>query len=147
MASLLSKFSSSNAKLEAAKNMELAQETDRRANLLSGLEKADLGWFWQSDSQGRLTYISPKACASLGLQESEMLGKELTEMMATDNSPGAGGTSRPLQFRLKSRSPISRLNVQVTCSNKETWWEISAGPRLDAEGNFQGLHGTARHAM
>ncbi len=144
MASLLSKFSSSNAKLEAAKNMELAQETDRRANLLSGLEKADLGWFWQSDSQGRLTYISPKACASLGLEENELLGKELTEIMATDNSSATGGTSRPLQFRLKSRSPISRLNVQVTCSSKDIWWEISAGPRLDAEGNFHGLHGTAR---
>lgn len=121
-----------------------AQEQDRRASLLTGLEKADLGWFWETDVDGRLTYISPKASASLGVEESEMLGKQLTELMATDNSAATGGTSRPLQFRLKSRSPISRLNVEVTCSNKEVWWEISAGPRLDEQGEFHGLHGTAR---
>lgn len=144
MASLLSKLSNVGAKQAVSRPPVEASDSERRASLLSGLEKADLGWFWQSNAQAQLTYISPKACASLGLKEEEVLGKELTEIMKTDDSAGAGGTSRPLQFRLKSRSPISRLNVQITSSPKETWWEISAGPRLDAEGNFQGLHGTAR---
>lgn len=121
-----------------------AKEHDRRASLLAGLEKADLGWFWETDASGRLTYISPKASASLGLGEDELFGKQLTDFMATDNSAATGGTSRPLQFRLKSRSPISRLNVEITGAKAETWWEISAGSRIDEEGNFHGHHGTAR---
>lgn len=146
MASLLSRLSGSGGSVAGSKQAARvhAQEKDRRASLLSGLEKADLGWFWETDSEGKLTYISPKASASLGLAEGDLLGKQLTDFMATDNSAATGGTSRPLQFRLKSRSPISRLNVEITSAKAETWWEISAGPRLDEEGNFHGLHGTAR---
>ncbi|AWW74980.1 GGDEF domain-containing protein [Erythrobacter sp. KY5] len=146
MASLLSKLAGGGGAGSASKQaaQEVAQEQDRRADLLSGLEKADLGWFWQTDASGRLTYISPKASSSLGLNPDELLGKELTDFMATDNSAATGGTSRPLRFRLKSRSPISCLNVEITAANKEVWWEISAGPRLDEQGEFRGLHGTAR---
>lgn len=145
MASLLSRFAGTPATTTSATKVTASKsDLARRAELLSGLENADLGWFWETNADGRLTYISPKACASLGLTEGEMLGKELTDLLATDSSAATGGTSRPLKFRLKSRSQFSRLNVQVICSNKEIWWEISAGPRLDADGEFRGLHGTAR---
>ncbi|EAQ30405.1 sensory box/GGDEF family protein [Erythrobacter sp. NAP1] len=146
MASLLSKLAGGGGSGSANRKGSPGDANDhsRRADLLAGLEKADLGWFWETDASGQLTYLSPKACKSLGLEAEELLGKELTEFMATDNSGATGSTSRPLKFRLKSRSPISRLNVEITAANKEVWWEISAGPRLDAQGEFRGLHGTAR---
>lgn len=145
MASLLSKLSGNSGGQGPATNKAArVHDQNRRADLLSGLERADLGWFWESDESGRLTYISPKAAAAIGVEETEILGKQITDLMETDDSPATGGTSRPLNFRMKSRSPISRLNVRLTCSNKDVWWEISAGPRIDAEGRFHGHHGTAR---
>ena len=118
-------------------------DAGRMGDLLCSLEDAGLGWFWESDADGCLTYISTPALDAIGCKEEEFVGKKLTDVLATDETFGADN-SRPLKFRLSSRSPISCLNVKVTASTKQVWWEISAGPRLDASGNFLGYHGTAR---
>lgn len=146
MASLFSRLSGNQGAKPAVAPVKMVPvaEKERLAALLTGLEKADLGWFWESNAEGQLTHISPKAAAAIGVEPEALLGKDLADIMATDDTPGAGGTSRPLRFRMKSRSPISRLNVSVKLAEKEVWWEICAGPRVDAEGNFFGYHGTAR---
>ena len=146
MSRLLSRFSGAQPDASAPAGGEAHALGPRRsADMLAGLEAADLGWFWESDAQGRLTYLTDSAIASIGLERDDVLGRELTQFLATGNSDEHDSTSRPLKFRLASRSPISQLNVQVSAEkNREVWWEISATPRLTAKGEFAGFHGTAR---
>ncbi|WP_298333862.1 EAL domain-containing protein [uncultured Erythrobacter sp.] len=146
MSRLLSKFSGGQA-LASAPEQGSAMPFDSRrsADLLAGLEAADLGWFWECDANRRLTYLTGSAVSSVGLEGDDLIGCDLTEVFATGESDEFDSTSRSLKFRLTSRSPISRLNVKVLkTAELETWWEISATPRFDSEGKFEGYYGTAR---
>ena len=122
-----------------------AFDARRSAEMLAGLESADLGWFWECDAKGCLTYLSQSAMSAIGLTSDDLIGRELTEILATGDSDDYDSTSRPLKFRIASRSPISRLNVQVLADkSREVWWEISATPKLDGNGEFAGFYGIAR---
>ena len=144
MSSLLSKLSGGQS-LASASGRARGLDPRRSAEMLAGLESADLGWFWESDAAGRLTYLTDSAIASVGVEKDALVGRELTQFLATGDSDEHDSTSRPLKFRLTSRSPISRLNVKVLADEgKEVWWEISATPRRDANGEFAGYHGIAR---
>jgi diguanylate cyclase (GGDEF)-like protein/PAS domain S-box-containing protein len=144
MSSLLSRFSGGQTPSAPPQAGAHPLDPRRSASLLAGLEAADLGWFWESDGAGKLTYLTASAMRSIGAEADGLIGRELTEVMATTSAEEEGSTSRPLKFRLAARSPISRLNVKVLLAKSETWWEISATPRLDGGGNFKGYHGTAR---
>ncbi|MEE4212704.1 MAG: diguanylate cyclase, partial [Parvularcula sp.] len=121
-----------------------ALDPRRCADLLSGLEDANLGWFWESDGAGRLTYLSANAIEALGETGRDVIGMDLTDVMATADPEDDETSSRPLKFRLAARSPMSCLNVKILTAEQEIWWEISATPRLDGSGQFAGYHGTAR---
>ncbi|KEO91650.1 diguanylate phosphodiesterase [Erythrobacter longus] len=146
MSGLLSKLSGGQQLASApARSKPVQHNPKRSAALLAGLEAANLGWFWESDGTGHLTYLTDAAIVASGAETGDFLGACLTEVFATDDGAGGETTSRPLKFRLASRSPISRLNVKVVASGvKEMWWEISATPRLDDHGDFLGFYGTAR---
>ncbi|MEM1052590.1 MAG: EAL domain-containing protein [Pseudomonadota bacterium] len=124
---------------------DLPLDPKRSASLLAGLEAAGLGWFWESNAAGKLTYLTDSAISAMGDGKGNLLGSDLTEIFATGSADGEDSTSRPLKFRLASRSPISRLNVKVlNAGDIDAWWEISATPRVDGQGNFEGFYGTAR---
>jgi diguanylate cyclase (GGDEF)-like protein len=113
--------------------------------LLAGLEAAGLGWFWESDEHGRLTYLTDAAMSAANRDKTGLIGRELTEIFATSDVDGEHTTSRPLKFRLAARSAISHLNVKVLGDHDgDMWWEISATPRRDNLGEFAGFYGTAR---
>ncbi|UAB77342.1 EAL domain-containing protein [Erythrobacter sp. SCSIO 43205] len=146
MSRLLSKLSGGQPVASAPVSVDAhSLDPQRSAEMLAGFEAADIGWFWESDAAGRLTYLTDSAIAAIGAERDALIGSELTQFLATGDSDDLDSTSRPLKFRLASRSPISRLNVTVqTSQSKEIWWEISATPRRDANGEFAGFHGTAR---
>lgn len=146
MSRLLSKFSGGQAIASAPEQSDArAFDAMRSASLLAGLESADLGWFWESDAAGKLTYLTDSAISSVKGGKDTLIGCDLTDIFATGDTDDEDTTSRPLKFRLAARSPISRLNVQVLGEGSgKVWWEISATPRLDELGNFEGFYGTAR---
>jgi diguanylate cyclase (GGDEF)-like protein len=146
MSRLLSKLSGGQSP-NAASVLGFATPFDKKRSgaLLAGLERADLGWFWESDASGHLTYLTDSAISNMGEDAGSVIGSGLTELFASEDSEMDGATSRSLKFRLAARSPISCLNVKVLSSSaQEVWWEISATPRLDKSGNFEGYYGTAR---
>lgn len=146
MSRLLSKLSGEQVSAPAPVRQDIVPLDPRRsAALLAGLEAAGLGWFWESDAAGRFTYLSDSAVSAIGREKDDLLGRELTDIFATGEESDDDCTSRPLKFRLASKSPISQLNVKVLNEGKgDLWWEVSANPRLDVHGNFAGYHGTAR---
>lgn len=145
MSGLLSRLSGSTSDASSAeRGVAHRLDPDRRASLLAGLEHADLGWFWESDAEGKLTYLSDHAIASIGVEAGAILGSDIANLLDTKADNETDAASRPLKFRLASRSPISRLNVNVLVAKRQTWWEISASPKTDASGTFLGYHGTAR---
>ena len=111
------------------------------ARLVGEFEEHSTGWFWQTDSQGRVTYLSAKVSAELDLPDTPAIGAPLTTLFRVDSA--SPETERTLAFHLSSRTAFSNYSVRpVSASKLERWWSISGRPIADELGRFQGFIGS-----
>ena len=150
MGGLLSRLKKSPAKIAetGGENAPLApilsSDLERRARLLDGLEKSDLGWFWASDDAGRLIYLSEPAAERIADDGENLIGKQLAEIFKDDDELGESSTQRPLKFQLAARNSLRPTTVKIDVGGKTVWWEISGAPRIGENEAFSGYHGIAR---
>jgi len=111
------------------------------ARLVREFESQGTGWFWQTDRQGCLTYLSPKVAAAVTEPNLPPLGRMLNVVFQMDSvSPG---TERTLGFHLSSRTGFSDYPVRpASLGTIDSWWSISGRPVIDEEGKFQGFIGS-----
>lgn len=116
-------------------------EQQRALNLMRDFERAGRGWFWETDRDGHLVYISPTVAARLERPLSDLLGHPFTDIIrkriGKDESE-----ERTLGFSLSSRTPFKELTVQASVPGEERWWSISGQPISNELGNFQGFRGS-----
>lgn len=120
------------------------KEAAERLALLQSFEDAGLAWFWATDAQARLTYLSDDAAARLGTAGSPSLGMPLSELFASEQDEDSEKARRPLGFLLGSRNTFSDLPVRVTAPGREVWWAISGKPVFDGDSRFIGYRGSAK---
>ncbi len=116
-------------------------EQQRALGLLRDFERAGRGWFWETDRNGHLVYISPTVVAKLGMPQSTLLGRPFTDIIRKRVSNDES-EERTLGFSLSSRTPFSELTVQAAIPGEERWWSISGQPISNELGNFQGFRGS-----
>ena len=120
------------------------KETAERLALLESFEDAGLAWFWATDAQSRLIYLSDTAAAQLGDTGPETIGAPLAELFASGQDEDSDKAQRPLGFVLGSRNTFSDLPVRVIVPGREIWWAISGKPAFDGESRFVGYRGSAK---
>jgi diguanylate cyclase (GGDEF)-like protein/PAS domain S-box-containing protein len=121
-----------------------ASDAVRRVELLDSFEAAGLGWFWATDAQGRLIYLSDNAARMLGWTDGEAIGKPLGELFIPERAGDPDKAERPLAFLLSARNSISGLNVRLAVEGQEVWWEIAGKPQFDEKQRFTGYRGSAK---
>ena len=119
-------------------------DIERRVELLDSFEAAGLGWFWATDAQGRLIYLSAHAVERLGLEAEEVIGRPLGDLFVPDKHDDPHRAERPLAFLLSARNSISQLSVRLAAGKSEMWWEIAGKPHFDARQRFTGYRGSAK---
>ena len=115
-----------------------------RLALLDQFEESELGWFWATDVEGKLSYMSASAAHRLGLEPAQMIGTPLTTLFLPDAADEEGRAERPFAFQLRARSTIADLPVRIAVDGPERWWSICAKPQLDGGGEFLGYRGSAK---
>lgn len=120
-----------------------------RIEILDDFEQAGINWLWATDAEGRLIYLSEKAAENLDRPIEELLSQPLTGFFENDPDNPDEKSDRPLQFQLSKRSKIQDLVVRripktMLSDDRPTWWLISAHPKFDDSGNFQGYRGNAK---
>ena len=120
------------------------RDAERRLSLLDSFEESGIGWFWATDGQGRLIYLSDNAVRQIGCEPEELMGKSIASLFSTDPVDEAEGKRRPLGFLLSARNTIADLPVRVAQTDCEVWWSITGKPQIDGEGNFSGYRGSAK---
>ncbi|MDO7844023.1 putative bifunctional diguanylate cyclase/phosphodiesterase [Sphingomonas immobilis] len=110
------------------------------ARLVREYEEQGTGWFWQTDAEGRVTYLSTKVATELDTADAPAMGAPLTALFRVDTS--AAETERTIAFHLSSRTAFSNYSVRPAVAGKlERWWSMSGRPITDEQGNFQGFIG------
>lgn len=117
---------------------------DRAARLLREAEDHGPNWFWQTDRNGRLTYLSDKIVAAFAAVGIDAVGASLTDIlriaggdMPTDDS------ERTIAFHLSARTAFTGYAVTPAASTRtDRNWTVSGSPCTDPYGRFEGFVGT-----
>jgi diguanylate cyclase (GGDEF)-like protein len=127
------------------KRLLAAQAADlrgRRAErLLNEHERSGRGWFWETDRQGCLTYISETLAGSLEVKAKDLVGRFFTDLIAQGERQRGDG-ERTLGFHLSARSSFADIAVRASMPEKERWWAISGQPIINDFGQFHGFRGS-----
>jgi two-component system, cell cycle sensor histidine kinase and response regulator CckA len=127
------------AKHAPARSYREVVESEQRYKQLSELA---CDWFWETDTDGRLTYMSSNVEVIIGLPIASYLGKRLAETEGIAYDPEAG---RATLVAFKAR----RAYRDFIYSRKRrdggvAWISTSGGPFYAEDGRFLGYRGVAR---
>ncbi|ABF53898.1 EAL domain-containing protein [Sphingopyxis alaskensis] len=121
---------------DAAANLQ----TREALLLLQNYEESGRGWFWSTDADGRLTYITDVVARTMGRSAAALLGTPLTDLFLPADSHGE--RQRTLRFLLTRQSAFDDLPLRGAFEGGDRWWAISGRPQYDADGQFTGYRGS-----
>jgi diguanylate cyclase (GGDEF)-like protein len=100
-------------------------------------EEHSAGWFWRTDAEGNILYLSPKIAAQLSPNR-DAVGRPLTTLLMT--AEGEAVNRRTLAFHLASKIGFADLCVHGT-DDAAQLWSMSGRPLLDPLGHPRGFIG------
>lgn len=111
--------------------------------MVESFEQSGRGWFWQTDADGRLTYLSESSARKLGASVDEIVGKPFSDIVSTESEDeGRGAASdRTFGFTLAAGVDFSDLMVRAK-AEEEVWWSISGMAIHDSRGRCIGFRGS-----
>ena len=117
--------------------------SDAESGIYRAYERAKLGWFWSTNAEGRLNYISEHVAASFGQDRGEVIGQPFATIFELDPD-GARASQRTLPFLLGTHTSFTELAVCAAGQPEGKWWAISGLPQISEQGEFLGYHGHGR---
>jgi diguanylate cyclase (GGDEF)-like protein len=116
-------------------------ESEKAQRFVAEFEQSGHGWFWETNTEGRLLYVSEQLADDMRRESSELLGNRFADLYI-DDADAPGTTERTLAFHLSARFPFSEVVVRANSENEEeVWWTISGSPNFDEFGKFLGFRG------
>jgi len=110
--------------------------------LMQEYEASGLGWFWETDAEGRLVYLSQHVADLYGKSAGELRGTQFSSLFITD-SGSDGASPRNLSLLFSGRKKFAELIVRAALAdqNVEVYWTLSGRPNFDEKGEFRGYRG------
>ena len=125
----------------ARDRLTLDNEAHKALQFVTEFENSGRGWFWETNSQGTLSYVSEQLADDFETQPEAMLGRQFTALLSVDASPDSAiREERTLGFHLSARFPFSDVIVRAA-TNNDIHWSLSGNPIFDDNGRFMGFRG------
>jgi diguanylate cyclase (GGDEF)-like protein len=120
------------------------QSNDRHsAELVRAYESNECGWFWRTDANGYLIYISPTVAQQLGCEVSQLIGTQLKELVLNDDVAdfGEAQADHAVEFTLRAGLQFRDLVVK-SAKDADNHWALSGTPLKDHKGRLTGFLGS-----
>jgi PAS domain S-box-containing protein len=121
--------------------LDVKHQNDIIKLLLNDFEREARDWLWETDREGRLTYVSPRLAEFTGKSASTLMGQPLRLVLA-------GFTSiadiQRLEDAMGGLDLISNLQVELKRDGKPVFWQLTAQPLRDEKGVATGYRGVCR---
>ena len=111
--------------------------------LIREFEESGQGWFYATDSELALTYVSGEIAHKLGRDPERLLGAPLLSLFNMGASDEIAAADRPLSLLLSGRKSFSKQVVRADTRDVEIVWALSGRPHFDEAGAFEGYFGSA----
>ncbi len=130
----------------AAARVSVASDRDR-LEMLESFEASDLAWFWATDAECRLTYLSAKAVAQFRADRA-VIGQPVAKILQTVSEEEDHIEAKPISYLLGSRSSFTELVVSINGEEGNEsackWWLLTGRPQFDKKRDFAGYRGTVK---
>jgi diguanylate cyclase (GGDEF)-like protein len=126
------------AAIAVRREQQIVQE--RAFDILVDYEKAGQGWFWETDRDGMITYLSPGLSEVFGCPVETLYGNPFVELFGLDVT-GNESAATGLNLHFAARTMFRDVLVSVTEGGEERWWAISGSPVQDRLGDYFGYRG------
>ena len=123
----------------ARQRLSLEWQAEKARRFVADFEASGRGWFWETNADGALTYVSEPLAAHLGLAAAELIGRRFDDVLLLDSGDG-DDSRRTLGFHLSARFPFAELVVRAPAAD-DVWWQLSGSPNFDDYGRFLGFRG------
>ena len=107
--------------------------------LLASVEGLQTNWFWSTDGNGRLSYVSEWVAAEFAAAGAGVAGKDLAAVFKIES--GTLETPSPIGYLLAKQKAFRAVNMRCTHDPQERIWTMSGNPQFDAAGTFLGFQG------
>ncbi|HEY0315765.1 MAG TPA: PAS domain-containing protein, partial [Sphingomonas sp.] len=114
--------------------------TAEALSLLQNFEESCQGWFWSTDTAGRLTYLTENISRQLCDTPERVIGSFFTDHFVRADE--GAGISRTLPFIMTRHSSFEKITLKATNSHDERWWVVSGCAQFDNIGKFTGYRGS-----
>ena len=116
-------------------------DNSQLAEMARAFEESGRGWFWSTDGELRLTYVSDCVGRTLGQEAGNLIGQPLESLFRQERRADTAN-SRTLPFVLRTKSKFSNLELLAACDSAECWWSVNGRPEFDKAGNLLGYKGS-----
>ena len=121
--------------------LQLDNEAHKALHFVNEFENSGRGWFWETNSQGTLSYVSQQLADDFQTDPETLLGRQFTTLLSVDASIDQTlREERTLGFHLSARFPFSDVIVRAA-TNDDVHWSLSGNPIFDDNGRFMGFRG------
>ena len=124
----------------AYRRLKLDHDAHKSLQFVKEFENSGQGWFWETNSQGTLSYVSEQLADDFKCRPDDLLGRQFTDLLSVDNGEGSMRDERTLGFHLSARFPFSDVVIRAA-TNEDIHWSLSGNPIFDASGRFMGFRG------
>ena len=122
------------------KNFAPMASSKAALELLRNFEESKRGWFWSTDGEGRVTYLSEAVCAGLNKTHHEVIGSVFMELFRKDEE--SEDQHRTLPFIFTRQSKFEDVALMAVGGEGEIWWSVSGCPVHSSSGEFLGYRGS-----
>ena len=124
------------------KRLDLDAEAHKALTFVAEFENSGRGWFWETNSEGTLSYVSQQLADDFQCEPQELLGRQFPDLLSVDTSPVGAirEEHKTLGFHLSARFPFADVVVRPA-SDQDVHWSLSGNPVFDERGRFLGFRG------
>ncbi|QDZ07521.1 EAL domain-containing protein [Sphingomonas panacisoli] len=133
-------FSARGAMIAAGRQLANEYQAQKAARFVAEFEQSGRGWFWETDADGALTYVSTQLADDLKRAASELTGTQFVDLLGMDVGSRADDSECTLGFYLSARVPFADVTVKAKASD-DIWWSLSGTAHFDDYGRFIGFSG------
>ncbi len=143
-------FAAAMGLLQARKRVTLEQQDQHEQRhesnalaLVRAYEKNDCGWFWRTNAEGELIYVSPNLATQLGCDIAQLANVPLKDLVVNTKAEdfGAAQAEHGIEFALDAGLQFRELVVRST-HDDECYWALSGTPVRNRKGHLTGFIGS-----
>lgn len=109
--------------------------------LLNEFEESASDWLWETNSDLRLQYVSPRLIEVAGSSERQLQGLPLERLLLPSLAAPFGHPSASLWKHIEERRAFRNILLPIDIAGEARTWSLSGKPTFSRKGEFAGFRG------